>query len=503
MSGTNGKIAFGTADMTSNTTYALQPAGAVLDFVGYGTASESETAATPALNSTSADFRNNGGCDDTNNNLADFTVATPLPRNSASPINLCNAVPSGPTLFGGTITSFGDVAVGTNSNSQSFSLSGLNLTGAPGVIAVTAPNYFMVSTDNVNWSSSLTVNYTDSTLASTTIYVMFAPQSIGTQTGNINISGGGAASINVAVAGNGVTTSVISVSSIAGFGEVCINSIAGPNSFDISGANFTTDNLVVGPLAGYTFSNSFSGPYSATLSIPQTGGSFAQTIYVQFKPTAELSYNGNIPVSGAGANATANVAVTGSGKISTGTVLSGDSLSISSNIEIVGGEITDTGCTSVIAYGIEYSGITGFITGTGFKSYSNNINNNKFTSRLTGLVQNSAYYYRAFVTNTGGTAYGEQKMFFTPALSDGFIVNPSPIKTGGNVHYTLSDIKPGHYEIKLINALGQLVFQRESIIQVNFMDDNFILPTNIPAGMYFFQIASPEFRIQKPVVVIQ
>ena len=216
-----------------------------------------------------------------------------------------------------------------------------------------------------------------------------------------------------------------------------------------------------------------------------------------------MSYNGNIPVSGAGANATANVAVTGSGKISTGTVLSGDSLSISSNIEIVGGEITDTGCTSVIAYGIEYSGITGFITGTGFKSYSNNINNNKFTSRLTGLVQNSAYYYRAFVTNTGGTAYGEQKMFFTPALSDGFIVNPSPIKTGGNVHYTLSDIKPGHYEIKLINALGQLVFQRESIIQVNFMDDNFILPTNIPAGMYFFQIASPEFRIQKPVVVIQ
>ena len=260
MSGTNGKIAFGTADMTSNTTYALQPAGAVLDFVGYGTASESETAATPALNSTSADFRNNGGCDDTNNNLADFTVATPLPRNSASPINLCNAVPSGPTLFGGTITSFGDVAVGTNSNSQSFSLSGLNLTGAPGVITVTAPNYFMVSTDNVNWSSSLAVNYTDSTLASTTIYVMFAPQSIGTQTGNINISGGGAASINVAVAGNGVTTSVISVSSIAGFGEVCINSIAGPNSFDISGANFTTDNLVVGPLAGYTFSNSFSGP---------------------------------------------------------------------------------------------------------------------------------------------------------------------------------------------------------------------------------------------------
>ncbi len=503
LSGTNGKIAFGTADMLANTTYALQPAGSVLDFVGYGTANESETTATPALSSTTAGFRNNGGCDDTDNNLADFTVATPLPRNSASPVNLCNSVPSGPTLFGGTLTGFGAVAVGTNSNSQSFNLSGSNLTGAPGVITVTAPNYFMVSIDNVNWSSTLNVNYADSTLASTTIYVMFAPQTIGIQAGNISISGGGATSINVAVTGNGVTTSVITVSSIAGFGEVCINSIAGPNSFDISGANFTTDNLVVGPLAGYTFSTASSGPYSSTLTITQSGGSFAQTIYVQFKPTAELSYNGNIPVSGAGANASANVAISGSGKISTGTVVSGDSISISPNVEIVGGEIIDTGCTSVIAYGIEYSGIASFIPGTGTKAFSSNINNNKFTSRLTGLVQNSAYYYRAFVTNTGGTAYGEQKMFFTPALADGFTVNPTPLKTGGNVHYTLSNIKPGHYEIKLINALGQLAFQKETIIQVNFMDDNFVLPSNIPAGMYFFQIASPEFRIQKPIVVIQ
>ena len=40
-------------------------------------ASEFETAATPALNSTSADFRNDNGCQDTDDNLANFTINPP------------------------------------------------------------------------------------------------------------------------------------------------------------------------------------------------------------------------------------------------------------------------------------------------------------------------------------------------------------------------------------------------------------------------------------------
>jgi predicted extracellular nuclease len=42
-----------------------------------------------------SDFRNSGGCTDTDNNSADFTAATPAPRNTASPSNLC---PTGVTL---------------------------------------------------------------------------------------------------------------------------------------------------------------------------------------------------------------------------------------------------------------------------------------------------------------------------------------------------------------------------------------------------------------------
>jgi hypothetical protein len=39
-----------------------------------------------------ADFRKSGGCTDTNDNLADFLIAGPAPRNSASPLNTCSGV---------------------------------------------------------------------------------------------------------------------------------------------------------------------------------------------------------------------------------------------------------------------------------------------------------------------------------------------------------------------------------------------------------------------------
>jgi hypothetical protein len=41
---------------------------------------------TPAISNTTADFRKGGGCTDTNDNLADFLIAGPAPRNSASPL---------------------------------------------------------------------------------------------------------------------------------------------------------------------------------------------------------------------------------------------------------------------------------------------------------------------------------------------------------------------------------------------------------------------------------
>ena len=64
----------------------------IRDLVGYGAASCSEGSPTPAISNTTADFRKGGGCTDTDDNLADFLVAAPAPRNSASPLNSCSGV---------------------------------------------------------------------------------------------------------------------------------------------------------------------------------------------------------------------------------------------------------------------------------------------------------------------------------------------------------------------------------------------------------------------------
>lgn len=67
--------------------------GMVVDFAGYGTANCFEGAgAAPTLTNTTAALRLGDGCQDTDNNSADFMSGAPAPRNSASPLNNCTAL---------------------------------------------------------------------------------------------------------------------------------------------------------------------------------------------------------------------------------------------------------------------------------------------------------------------------------------------------------------------------------------------------------------------------
>lgn len=88
MAATNFKIALTSDDVviTSSTD------SNVIDFVGIGSANMYEgTATMSVLSNTTAAFRNNDGCSDTDDNATDFTTGTPDPRNSQTPVNICNA----------------------------------------------------------------------------------------------------------------------------------------------------------------------------------------------------------------------------------------------------------------------------------------------------------------------------------------------------------------------------------------------------------------------------
>jgi endonuclease G len=92
---TAGRIA-----LTSTSTVlpdACSTRGDILDFIGYSSSSNNATCAgrttiPTSLSNTLAGFRTLGGCTFNNNN-ADWSVAPPAPRNSASPINDCTTHP--------------------------------------------------------------------------------------------------------------------------------------------------------------------------------------------------------------------------------------------------------------------------------------------------------------------------------------------------------------------------------------------------------------------------
>ena len=104
-----------------------------------------------------------------------------------------------PTSLTGFSTIFG-----SPSASQSFDLSGTNLSGGSGNITVTAPANFEISLNAGGPYSggSLLIPYTGGALSSTTVHVRIPfPASLGTVSGNV-ICSGGSATANVGVSGN-------------------------------------------------------------------------------------------------------------------------------------------------------------------------------------------------------------------------------------------------------------------------------------------------------------
>src|SRR5438477_1391945 len=61
----------------------------IVDLIGYDGANFFEGAAAPTLSNTTAAFRKNVGCTESDNNSTDFEALAPAPRNTASPLHFC------------------------------------------------------------------------------------------------------------------------------------------------------------------------------------------------------------------------------------------------------------------------------------------------------------------------------------------------------------------------------------------------------------------------------
>ena len=101
--------------------------------------------------------------------------------------------------------------------------------------------------------------------------------------------------------------------------------------------------------------------------------------------------------------------------VATPTVTTVTASSITSTGATLSGNITTDGGAAVTSrgflYGTNYSNLTQTVqSGSGTGS---------FAKALTGLTSGTTYYYKAYATNSAGTAYGEVRSFTTPSTLNG------------------------------------------------------------------------------------
>ena len=196
--------------------------------------------------------------------------------------------------------------IGSNSASQSYALSGSDLTSAT---QVSSASPFFVSKDNLTWTT--TVSYTATEVAnSPLVYVRFSPLVGGNQTGNIVNSSAGANNVNVAVSGDGISGTVIASKTSLDFGTVNIGSNSTSQTYTINGTGLTTDVNVITTAPFYvskdnvTFGTSVNYTLAELITTP--------TVYVRFSPTIVSTVTEDLTNASTNANS-AVLTLTGTG----------------------------------------------------------------------------------------------------------------------------------------------------------------------------------------------
>ncbi|HBX51611.1 MAG: hypothetical protein A2309_13795 [Bacteroidetes bacterium RIFOXYB2_FULL_35_7] len=294
------------------------------------------------------------------------------------------------TINPSSLTNFSYYSNSGPSSSQSFSISGSNLTGAPGNINVAAPSDYEISLDNSTFSSGLNVPYTSASLASTTVYVRLkAGLAVGSYNSeNISISGGGASNVTVSCSGS-VTpvpspSLVTNPTTLSGFTYIVGSGPSTSQSYTISGTWLTgyPGNITITAPTNYEISTDNTN-FINSVTVPYTSATLGSTtIYVRLKASLGVnSYNAElITISGGGAS---NITVTCSGSVTAipPPYLSASSGALTSFTYVVGNGPSSSQTTNI--GGTNLTGYPGNITVTASTNYEISLDNSIFSTSLT------------------------------------------------------------------------------------------------------------------------
>jgi Secretion system C-terminal sorting domain len=204
----------------------------------------------------------------------------------------------------------GNTTIGTPSATQTYNVSGLNLTDN---ITITAPSDFEISTSmSSGFGSSLTLPQTSGSVPISPIYVRLTGASIGSFTGDIAHVSSGAISKNVALTGS--VTAIVPTINVTSSSLSALSTTEGVASATLNYAvtgSFLTSDITINAPSGFEISISSGSGFSPSLMLSQVSGNVsAITIYIRLNGITQGSYNGNITHTSAGATSK-NVAVLG------------------------------------------------------------------------------------------------------------------------------------------------------------------------------------------------
>lgn len=233
-------------------------------------------------------------------------------------ISISGSTSAVPTLVAtpSTLSGFTYTQGSGPSTSQSYNLSGTDLTGLPTNVVVTGSTNYEVSLDNTTFGANVNVPISSATLNSTPIYVRLkAGLLAGTYNNETITNAGGGASTNLTSSGSVAPSApTITVGTLTAFANQIINTTSSEKSYTVSAINLT-ENLTITPPANFEISTGTGASFVATNPIiltPSSGTVASTIIYVRFTPTAVQAYAGNITHVSTGAT-TQNVAVSGNG----------------------------------------------------------------------------------------------------------------------------------------------------------------------------------------------
>jgi uncharacterized repeat protein (TIGR02543 family) len=298
-----------------------------------------------------------------------------------------------------------------------------------------------------------------------------------------------------------------------GSGYVTMISLANPSAliFDLSRTtNATAKNLNIevsttsqssgfSVVASYDHSTTTSGGTTSCI-VDLSAYSSYSTVYIKFNKTTGSTSPWRID----------NINIF-CASVCTPTVTTPTATAITTTTATLGGNITSIGCSTVTTRGIEWSTTSGFANGAGtIVSASGSFTTGVFTQDVAGLPSGAVIFYKAFATNTEGTAYSGQASFTTlgseinikgvtgsnPSIADG---DTTPQGTN-NTLFTTIDIGSSQEKIFRIENLGTEVLNITSISMLggtasgDFVISGITLPTTIAGGasLDFSVIFSPS-----------